>query len=1259
MSDSQQAEDPELRAVKSGPREVIEPPCTNIEHQVTESLAVLPIKYSDERVHEPVCLYNEDRQWPTYAFVDTGSGTNFIHPNVVEMMHLNAVKNRNKCVVHDINGGSRALVHHVDVETAFGPYQKIIRYHVHDIGEEEVLLGLPWLQEAKAKVDGPSRAVEYNDLKIKVPNETTGTEFRLYAAVTTGSDIRVVGHERFFRKECKRGIVGVINFQPDGQTEAVQVASATEEEFDRTSEEVGGLVPELLEEFSDVFDESVATHLPPRRPFDHTIPLEEGKVPPFGRLYTMSQPELDIVKDYIVTNLESGFIRPSSSPAAAPILFVKKKDGSLRLCVDYRGLNRVTIKNRYPLPLIDELLDRLRTAKWFTKIDLRNAYHQIRIAKGEEWKTAFRTRYGLYEYQVMPFGLTNAPASFQHLVNSVFQDMLDRFVTAYLDDIIIYSDTYEEHVEHVRQVLQRLREAMLYAKDSKCEFFRKKVTFLGYVISDQGISMDEEKVRAVLDWPVPRNLGELRSFLGFANYYRRFIPDYSKMVLPLTTLTRTVNAPPFKWSAEAEEAVARVKKAFREGDVLHHPVPNARWVVETDASGFAIGAILSQEVENKLQAVAFFSRKLNPAECNYEIHDKELLAIVSALRHWRHFLEGTDHPITVYSDHQPLTYFGTKQQLSPRQARWMLHLSPFLIEVKYRPGRQGQKPDALSRRVDYEPTETDKSHNYKQLFEQYGHEILRLAAIRIEMYASELVDAIKEAQITDPWAMSIRLKTSHGPAIRPKSDRISIEDDIIYYGGRIYVPPGEPRLRVLRICHDDAMAGHPGQRKTIKLLRRHFWWVNMGEYAKDYIQSCAKCQRNKPKRHKPYGFLRSLPIPQHPWEWITMDFIEPLPDSDGFTAILTIVDRKSKMAIFEPCRHDIDTPELAFLLVKRVFSQHGIPLTMVTDRGNKFTARFMEAVAAALNIVRRFSTAGQPQTDGQSERVNAFVEEFLRSYVAHLQNTWARLLPLAEFAYNNSYHTSIKTSPFKFIYGRSPRFSIDIPADFQDERARSFIEVRDEAQAVAEDALKEAQENQAKYYDRNHEPAPVFKVGQQVMLSMRNLTSDRPRRKLDVKYYGPLKVLEALQSEEDPTRPVLVYKLELPPKWNRVWPYFHVNKLEPWVPNTIEGRANSPPPPIVVDGDQHYEVESIVDSGVRGTIHQRVVYRVRWKGYEEADDSWEEYENIADTAPEELELYHKRNPGKLSYTKLIETVPDTRPSIVKKNKQKKRLKSSR
>jgi hypothetical protein len=399
-------------------------------------------------------------------------------------------------------------------------------------------------------------------------------------------------------------------------------------------------IPEEYHEFNDVFSQKNADTLPPHRPYDLKIELETGAEPPLGRMYSLSQSETQALREFLEENLRIGFIRPSISAHGAPILFVKKKDGSLRLCVDYRGLNKLTKKDRYPLPLISDLLDAPGKARIYTKIDLRHAYHLVRIAEGDEPKTTFRTRYGSFEWRVMPFGLSNAPAAFQRFMNDTFSDMIDVCVVVYLDDILIYSADTASHRKQVKEVLRRLRKAGLYARADKCEFHAESVEYLGYILSPDGLSMAQDKVQTIRDWPEPRKVKDVQSFLGFANFYRRFIYNYSDIVVPLTRLTHKNTK--FDFDDKARAAFNLLKDAFSSAPILTHWVPDLPIIIETDASDYALAAILSIELPSgQIHPVAFHSRKFNPTELNYDVHDKELYAIFEAFRIWRHYLEGS------------------------------------------------------------------------------------------------------------------------------------------------------------------------------------------------------------------------------------------------------------------------------------------------------------------------------------------------------------------------------------------------------------------------------------------------------------------------------------------------------------------------------------------------------------------------------------------------------------------------------------------
>ncbi|KAH6591102.1 hypothetical protein BASA50_009103 [Batrachochytrium salamandrivorans] len=434
-----------------------------------------------------------------------------------------------------------------------------------------------------------------------------------------------------------------------------------------TSKSEEDVPTEILSEFADVFEKDQADVLPPHRNFDCAIDIKPLSEPSYGKIYQLTREEDTVMQDWIKENLKKGYIRNSSSPHGAPCFFVKQKD-KLRLCMDYRGLNKNTIKDRNPIPLISEMLRTLSSGKVFTTLDLRGAYNLLRIKDGDEQKTSFITKYGQFEFLVMPFGLANAPAQFQRMMNSLFQDMISKFVLVYLDDIVIYSDNLVDHKTHVRSVLRILSDNRLFCKPEKCHFYQTEIRYLGYTISSNGIRMDPSKIESVQNWPTPKKVHDLQVFLGFANFYRALIPDYSNITCHLTKLLK--KDIPFIWGPDQEKAILDLKNAFSVGDFLAHPDDSRPFILETDASDFAISGILSQyDDKDSLRPVAFYSRQMNDAERNYEIYDKELLAVVDSFKHWRHFLQGGLHPIMVLCDHKNLEYFMTTKKLTRRQAR--------------------------------------------------------------------------------------------------------------------------------------------------------------------------------------------------------------------------------------------------------------------------------------------------------------------------------------------------------------------------------------------------------------------------------------------------------------------------------------------------------------------------------------------------------------------------------------------------------------
>ncbi|GKB76760.1 putative reverse transcriptase domain-containing protein, partial [Tanacetum coccineum] len=411
--------------------------------------------------------------------------------------------------------------------------------------------------------------------------------------------------------------------------------------------------------------------------------------------YRLAPAEMQELSTQLQELSDRGFIRPSSSPWGAPVLFVKKKDGSFRMCIDYRKLNKLTVKNRYPLPRIDDLFDQLQGSRVYSKIDLRSGYHQLRVHEEDIPKTAFRTRYGHYEFQVMPFGLTNAPTVFMDLMNRVCKPYLDRFVIVFIDDILIYSKSRKEHEGHLKLILKLLKEEELYAKFSKCEFWLSKVQFLGHVIDSEGIHVDPAKIESIKDWASPKTPTEIRQFLGLAGYYRRFIEGFSKIARPMTKLTQ--KSVKFDWGEKAEAAFQLLKQKLCSAPILALPEGSENFVVYCDASHKGLGAVLMQ----REKVIAYASRQLKVHEKNYTTHDLELGAVVFALKMWRHYLYGTK--CVVFTDHKSLQHILDQKELNMRQRRWLELLSDYDCEIRYHPGKANVVADALSRKERNKP----------------------------------------------------------------------------------------------------------------------------------------------------------------------------------------------------------------------------------------------------------------------------------------------------------------------------------------------------------------------------------------------------------------------------------------------------------------------------------------------------------------------------------------------------------------------------
>ena len=981
--------------------------------------------------------------------------------------------------------------------------------------------------------------------------------------------------------------------------------------------------PEIPEEYRDLaaaFADGSMT-LPDHGPHDLTIELVQGKSPRMGALYNMSANELEIVQKYIKDMISKGLIRPSKSPCGAPVLFAKKKDGTLRLCVDYRRLNDVTVKNVYPLPLIDEILDRLAGSRLYTALDLKDAYWLIRIKEGDEWKTAFRTRYGLFEYLIMPFGLTNAPSAFQAHVNECFSDMIDLFVQIYLDDFLIYSKTRAEHVAQVRRVLQRCIDHKLRINLKKCTFHTESVQFLGYQVTPGGVNMCQDRVKAIDEWKEPTDLTSLQSFLGFCNFYRNFVRNYSELATPLTNLTRKDRA--WEWTSVEQSSFDALKAQFRTADIMRHFDAQLPVVLETDASDFALGAVLSQEHPDGVHPVGFYSRKLKAAELNYDTHDKELLAIIEALKGWRHFCMGTKEPVKVLTDHMNLKYFTTTKDLNRRQVRWSQFLSDYNLQLVHRPGKLNPQADGLSRRVQDELSIGDRLAQQTCLLPPKMFAAIN-AKPENQRY-NTIERLVKEAYEKDTYLQGVldwlgSFGDDDRPPYPPNSGKIrrKCQDDdldvgdngfhwdkeLLLFDDHLYIPESV-RLMLLATTHDSPLSGHAGIRKTLELLQRDFWWPGLPKMVEDYVKSCDICQRTKPSR-RTYGLLQPLPAATERWVSVTMDFMTQLPPCGGFETLLVVVDRFTKMAHFIPCGKQVDSRQTAKLYIDRVFRLHGIPKEIISDRGGQFNAGFAKSFWKTLGVDQKLSTAFHPETDGQTERVNSVVNQYLRAYTTYKQDNWVDLLPVAEFAYNNTVHTATGVSPFFANAGIHPNSGSGITKGLSDNPQDLALEMENLSQFLSHN-LEIARADMKRFADRHRTESPLYEVGDQVMLSTLNFPTSRPKAKWSDKWIGPIKVIAVYDNG-------CIYKLALPKVFKGHHSVFHVSLLRPYRQNPIPNRVQADPlPPDIIDGNEEYEVERIVDSRTR---RGQLQYRVRFQGYNADHDEWLPVDNLqhAETA---------------------------------------------
>ncbi|KAA8632751.1 hypothetical protein SMACR_01061 [Sordaria macrospora] len=1069
------------------------------------------------------------------AMIDSGSSINLITPQTVNDWKIPWVLKKRPYRVYTFGGKSpsyeqeQVLRETVPMKVVINGDEQEIVFDITPIGKHDAILGRPWLRKYNPDIDWKSG-------KLK--------EYQMLPPA-----------RQPLKKSHKNDQLKDVPVQYRGY---------------------------------NIFRSSSECTLPEHGPWDHEIPLKEGTKPKSHKIYQLNEAQIKALREYIDERLKLGHIRESQSPWGSPVLFVPKKDGELRLVVDYRYLNNETVKNRYPLPLIQEMRDRLGKAKIFSKFDLTLAFSQIRMKKGEELKTAFRTPLGHYEYRVIPQGLTNAPASFQARIDAVLRQFAGEFVMAYIDDIIVFSENEEEHEKHVHKVLAALEKA--------------------------GLSMDPAKVKDIAEWPAPTSVTGVRGFLGFINFYRRFIKGFGGIAKPLNDLTK--KDVPFVWSKGCDEAFNTLKELMLKHPILKLPDPDKPFEVETDASDWAMGGQLGQRDEQgRLHPVAFFSKAFRGPELNYPIHDKELMSIIWAFKEWKPWLSGTEDPVLVYSDHKNLTWFTTSKELNQRQTRWSEFLSQFNFTILYRKGSENARADALSRREDLK--ESKQSTSSPALFQANEDGSLRHvppADIDLNMEDDLKVYVVTKGE-PDDWIERI-MDAQHEADDEEIKKHFATSIEPWMHNGKLWVPP-RLRKELVRDVHESPEeGGHAGIARTIARLQETFGFAKMKDVVTKVLHECEVCHKTKANRHKPYGLLEPLPVAEGPWQCVTMDFITKLPVSRDpatgieYDSILVVVDRFTKFAYFLPFREDTGAEQLGHIFIRHITSNHGWPKELVTDRDKLFSSRFWKAFMNKLGVKHKMSTAYHARTDGQTERMNQVLEAYLRAYVNYEQDNWSELLPTAQMSYNSSKTETTKVTPFfaNFGYEMSSRRGWD--AEFFVPRAHIRAERLIEMHQTLRDELTFVRDRMSRYYDRTRSTAPIFKRGDKVYLLHRNIKTKRPSDKLDYKKLGPFKVLEKVSTSN--------YRLELP-KSMRQWPTIHISLLEPAPKNArLDKKVET-----WNEGDE-FMAEGILDSMIE---NGNIKYFVKWKGYGHESNTWEPPEYLLNFK-KEIEDWHRQNPDR-------------------------------
>ena len=1169
------------------------------------------------------------------VLLDTGATGNVIGRELAQRLKLPIQDCSRVKVGYAEEGRTEFITKTVTVSIWIQEYHNRIQFYVANIGEE-LILGVPFLESIRVTdLFWRDRSFSFYELKSRQKHCWIGQEVRC-----TKNRIQMVSLQRL--KDC--GWDWSAEIRITRITEAPEATSVKVEDeprilvgdaeasengtrsashrwysFHSISKSKMGLENEdnhstsvdqelatisqsqpamegLLSKYRDRFAEPKG--LPISRPEDMTLDLIPGtRVPTWRNVQKLNESELEILKDKIAELLSKGFIVPSTSPYGSSVLFVKKGDGSLRLCVDYRALNDLTVKNRCPLPNVIEMRDRLGGSKVFSKIDLRDGYHNILVSEQDRHKTAFRCRYGHFQYTVVPFGLANAPAVFCSMMNRIFGQYLDVFLICYLDDIVVYSTTVDEHLVHLGKVFELLETHKLFLKPSKCSFFQDSVTFCGHDITATGIRIAQDKIQAMTARPELHNAKDVKSWLGVCVWFHDFIEDYASIAAPLIELT--VKTKTWQWEDKHELAVSLLIQAITSAPVLRYFDSKLPTEVFTDASAFGIGGWLRQEHPDGWHPVVFWSRKLRPAEFNYTVHDLELLGLVAFLSKQTHLLRGVR--FTAHTDHKSLVYLNSQPNLNGRQARWVIFLSDFDFSIKYFPGPKNNVADFLSRNVLVQP----KCVNCQapiQLAET-GLEV-KSWGIETDTVVESFVSRVRDGLATDSWAIAVRTSGPTDPSQGMLVKQYVVRNHLLWHQDRMYIPEGALRTELLARYHDNVFSGHQGRTRTKEKMGRRYYWPGMDNDVAAYIRSCHECQKSRISTQKETGFLHPLPIPSDRFRDVGIDwcFLERS-INQGFDSIMIVICRLTKFTVFIPCRKTDGAKETARDFIRYWYCRGmGLPCRITSDRDSRFRAQLWRTLISNLGITHQMTTARHQQANGQAENIIKTLKQGLKKVVNYAQNDWMDKLPAIEFALNNSISSTTGFTPFYLAFGYVPR---EVPGDWDVEetgQTRDLIREISNNLSVAREAAFEAQDVQAMAYDRRHRRPGVLLAGDLVLVHSDGLRSETQNQRpgsLLPSWMGPFKIL-SLESSVN-------YRLELPASMHRVHPVFHTSKIRKYWPPLndfpLRPAPLRPDPTVSEQGLDVFEIDRILDKKIRKNS-SNIKYLVKWVGYPDEEAEW-------------------------------------------------------